>query len=129
MFFSQFEELFHVLNEIYALYRIKPDRPAQQAQGGYSEDSLTKNSNNCFDYFSKFLLTQVFCAAAPENVRCLISHKDQTRLTKDDAYQVFFTKHCIETDKKISVINAIQDDQEASNAETDISAFCPQTKQ
>jgi hypothetical protein len=37
----------------------------------------------------------------------LLSHKDQTRLTVDDVYQVFFTEHRIKTDKKQSALNAV----------------------
>jgi hypothetical protein len=43
---------------------------------GYSEDALTKYANNSVKAHSKFLLTQMFRAAAPENVRQLISYKD-----------------------------------------------------
>jgi len=47
MFFSCLEELIFALKENYASYRVKPDRPAQEAAGGYSEDSLTKFLNGC----------------------------------------------------------------------------------
>jgi hypothetical protein len=101
MFFSQLEELFQVLKENYASYRIKPECPAQQQQGGFSKDTLTKYGNDCISYFSKLLLAQIFHAAAPKNVRHLISHEDQSRLTVDDAYQIFFTEHHVETHKKV----------------------------
>jgi hypothetical protein len=85
------EELLYVLAENFASYRIKPERPAQQPQGGYSEEALTKYANNSIKAHSKFLLTQMFRAAAPENVPQLILHKDQTRLTAEDAYDLFFS--------------------------------------
>jgi len=102
MFFSRLEELIFVLKENYASYRVKPDRPAQQAQGGNSEDNLTKYTNDSINSFTNFMFTQMFKAAAPENVRRLLSHKDQTRLTVEDAYKVFFTNHRLEMDKKAS---------------------------
>jgi hypothetical protein len=68
MFFSRQEELVHVLMS-YALYRIEPDRPVQQPQGGYSEDALTKAINENIDNFANFLFTQMFRDASPENVR------------------------------------------------------------
>jgi hypothetical protein len=57
-FMARLEKLFNTLHENYASYRVK------------------------------FLLTQVFRAAAQESVRKLLSHMDQTRLTVDDAYQI-----------------------------------------
>jgi hypothetical protein len=72
MFFSRLEELIEVLKENYASYRVKPDRPAQEAAGGYSEDSLTKAINDIVDNFANFMFTQIFKAAAPENVRRLL---------------------------------------------------------
>jgi len=68
MFFSQLEELLHVLKESYTSYGIKPERPAQLAGGGYSEDDLTKYGNNNINLFAKFLFTQMFRVAALENV-------------------------------------------------------------
>jgi hypothetical protein len=97
MFFSQLEELIYVLKENYASYRVKPDRLAQEAAGGYSEYSLTKDN---VDNFANFMFTQMFKAATPENVRRLLSHKDQTRLTVEDAYKIYFTDHRLEMDKK-----------------------------
>jgi hypothetical protein len=93
MFFSCLEELIFVLKENYASYQVKPERPQPQAQGGYTEDNLTKFANDSIDAFANFMFTQMFKAAAPENVRRLFSHKDQTRLTVDDAYKDFFTDH------------------------------------
>jgi len=81
MFFSHLEEFIYVLKENYASYRVKPDRPSQEAAGGYSEDSLTKAINDNVGNFANFMFTQMFKAAAPENVRWLLSQKDQTRLT------------------------------------------------
>jgi hypothetical protein len=73
---------------------------AQQAGGGFSEDDLTKYGNDSIDFFANFLFTQMFRAAALENVRCLISHKDQSRLAVDNAYQIFLTEHHVEMDKR-----------------------------
>jgi hypothetical protein len=69
MFFSQLEELIYVLKENYASYHVKPDRQAQEATGGYSEDSLTKAINDNVDNFANFIFTRMFKATAPENVR------------------------------------------------------------
>jgi len=131
MFFSHLEELIFVLKENYASYWVKPDQPAQQAQGGYSEDNLTKYANNSVDSFANFMFTQMFKAAAPENVGRLLSHKDQTRLTVEDAYKVFFTDHRLEMDKKASQIHAVMDEQEFTNPEQqqDVAAFRPQQRQ
>jgi hypothetical protein len=91
MFFSGLEELIYVLEENYASYRVKPDSPAQEAAGGYSEDSLTKANNDNMDSFANFMFTQMFKAAAPENVHQLLSHRDQTKLTVEEAYKIYFT--------------------------------------
>ncbi len=100
MFFSHLEELIFVLKENYASYWVKPECPTQQAQGGYSEDALTKAINDNVDNFANFMFTQMFKAAAPENVRWLLSHKDLTRLTVGDAYKIFFTDHRLEMEKR-----------------------------
>jgi hypothetical protein len=90
MFFSRLEELVFVLKENYASYRIKPDRlPPIQPQGTYTEDALTKYTNDSVDAFPNFLFTQMFKTAAPENVRRLLSHKDQSRLTGRRGLQSF----------------------------------------
>jgi len=98
-FFSRLEKLFNVLHDNYTSYWIKPDRPAQLPAGNYSEDALTQYVNNSVEAYNKFLFAQVFKAAAPENVHKLLSHKDQTRLTIDNAYQTFFTEDRVEQDK------------------------------
>jgi len=98
MFFSWLEELIYVLKENYATYHVKPDRPAQEAAGGYSEDSLTKAINDNMDNFANFMFTQMFKAAAPENVCRHLSHKDQTRLMVEDGYKIYFTDHRLEMD-------------------------------
>jgi hypothetical protein len=59
MFFSHLEELIFFLKENYTSYRVKPTRPAQEAAGGYSEDSLTKFSNECIDNFANFMFPDV----------------------------------------------------------------------
>ena len=56
------------------------------------------------DNFANFMFTQMFKAAAPENIRRLLSHKDQTRLTVEDAYKVYFTNHRMEMDKKSNTV-------------------------
>ena len=89
---SRLEKLFNTLHENYASYRIKPERPAPiQPQGTYTQDMLTAFANDSVRAYNKFLLAQVFRAGAAENVRKLLSHKDQTRMTVDDAYATFFT--------------------------------------
>ncbi len=131
-FFSGLEKLINVLHENYASYWIKPERPAAiQPQGTYTQDALTQFANDSVEAYNKFLFAQVFKAAAPENVRKLLSHKDQTRLTVDDAYQMFFTEHRVEQDKcQPTAINilAVEDnlDQEANNTDPNVAAFRPQ---
>jgi hypothetical protein len=129
-FMSRLEKLFNTLHENYASYRIKPERPAPiQPQGTYTQDNLTAFANDSVRAYNKFLLAQVFRAAAPENVRKLLSHKDQTRMTVDDAYDTFFTDHRVETDKKErAMVNVINEEEESTNSATeqDIAAFRPQ---
>jgi len=129
MFFSRLEELIFVLKENYASYRVKPDRPAQEAGGGYSDASLTKAINDNVDNFANFMFTQMFKAAAPENVRRLLSHKDQTRLTVEDAYKVYFTDHRMEMDKKSNTVNAVNEESDsAQNDQQDVAAFRQQQR-
>ena len=136
MFFSRLEELIFVLKENYDSYRVRPDRPAPiQPQGTYTEDALTKFANDSVDAFANFLFTQMFKAAAPENVRRLLSHKDQSRLTVEEAYKVFFTDHRMEMDKKAAAVHAVADEpvhavanepEGAEQPEQDVAAFRPQ---
>jgi hypothetical protein len=132
-FMSRLEKLFNTLHENYSSYRIKPERPAPiQPQGTYTQDMLTAFANDSVRAYNKFLLAQVFRAAAPENVRKLLSHKDQTRMTVDDAYDTFFTDHRVETDKKErALVNAINEEEDSGNnaTEQDIAAFKPQQRQ
>ncbi len=130
-FFSRLEKLCNVLHENFASYRIKPNRPAQLANGHYSEDALTQYANDSIEAYNQFLFTQIFKAAAPENVRKLLSHKDQTRLTVDEAYQTFFTEHRVEQDKRqptALTVHAIEDhqDPETANMDPNVAAFRPQ---
>jgi hypothetical protein len=95
---------------------------------------LTSFANDSVKAYNKFLLAQVFRAAAPENVRKLLSHKDQTRMTVDDAYDTFFTDHRVESDKRertmVNVINSNNEEDSSNNAtEQDIAAFRPQQRQ
>jgi hypothetical protein len=79
--------------------------------------------------YNIFILAQVFWPAALKNDRRLLSHKDQTRLTVDDTYQVFFTEHRIETDKKksaLNTVNVVSEDPEPINHNLDVAAFQPQ---
>jgi hypothetical protein len=130
MFFSHLEVLVFVLKENYASYRVKPEQPAQQTHGGYSADNMSKYANDSIDCFANFLFTQMFKATAPENVRRLLSHKDQTRLTIRCMCKVFFTHKLLEMDKKASPIHAAMEDQDLPNMEQqDVAAFCPQQRQ
>jgi len=132
-FMSRLEKLFNTLHENYASYRIKPERPAPiQPQGTYTQDNLTAFANDSVKAYNKFLLAQVFRAAAPESVRKLLSHKDQTRMTVDDAYDTFFTDHRVETDRKErAMVNAVNEEEESNNStqDQDIAAFRPQQRQ
>ena len=81
------------------------------------------------DNFANFMFTQMFKAAAPENVRRLLSHKDQTRLTVEDAYKVYFTDHRMEMDKKPNTVNAVNEESDgAQNDQQDVAAFRPQQR-
>jgi hypothetical protein len=88
---------------------------------------MLSQNNNGVKVYNKFLLTQVFKAAAPENIRKLLSHKDQTQLTIDDIYQTFFMDHKVETDKREAKINAVTladtDNQDTSAPEQEVAAF------
>jgi hypothetical protein len=128
-FFSRLEKLFNVLHENYASYRIKPERLAPiQPQGTFTQDALTQFANNSVEAYNNFLFAQVFNAAAPENVRKLLSHKDQTRLTVDDAYQTFFIEHRVEQDKRQNTalnVHVIDEnvDQETNQNDQNVAAF------
>jgi hypothetical protein len=130
-FMARLEKLFNTLHENYESYRVKPDRPAAiQPQGTYTENNLTSFANDSVKAYNQFLLTQVFRAAAPESVRKLLSHKDQTRLTVDDAYQTFFMDHRVKTDRKErSMINAVNEDDETTNPDSGVAVFKPQPRQ
>jgi hypothetical protein len=130
MFFLRFKELMYVLKENYASYRVKPDRPAQEAAGGYSEDSLTKAINYNMENFANFMFTQMFKAAAPENVCQLLSHKDQTKLTVEDAYKIYFTNHRLEMDKKSTPVHDVNEESDnGHNDQQEVMAFRPQQRQ
>jgi hypothetical protein len=130
MFFSRLEELIYVLKENYASYRVKPDRQAQEAAGGYSEDSLTKAITDNVDNFANFMFTQMFKVAAPENVLRLLSHKDQSRLTVEEAYKIYFTDHRLEMDKKSTSVHAINEESDNGQADQqDVAAFRLQQRQ
>jgi len=130
MFFSRLEELIYILKENYASYHVKPNRPAQEAAGGYSEDSLTKFSNDSVENFANFMFTQMFKAAAPENVRRQLSHKDQTRLTVEDAYKIYFTDHRLEMDKESIPVHAVaKDSDNGQNDQQEVTVFRPQQRQ
>jgi hypothetical protein len=132
-FMSRLEKLFNVLHENYASYRVKPECPAQLLAGNYLEDELTKAINDNVKACNKYLLAQVFRAAAPVHVRKLLSHKDQTTLTFKEAYRTFFTEHKVEAKKwqtTISAINPANNDEHDNSAqEQDVAAFRPQQQQ
>jgi hypothetical protein len=80
------------------------------------------------------LFAQVFKAAAPENVRKLLSHKDQTRLTVDDAYETFFTEHRVEQEKRQTTalnVHAVEENLNLESTTTDpnVAAFRQQRPQ
>jgi len=75
------------------------------------------------------MFTQMFEVAAPENIRRLLSHNDQTRLTVEDAYKVYFTDPGIEMDKKPNTIHAVKEESNSIQSDQqDIAAFRPQQK-
>ena len=89
-----------MLSKNYASHGVKPYRPVQQPGGGYLEDTLTTSIKDAVNSYNKFLLIQVLQASVLENVWRLLAHLDQTQLTVHEAYQVFFTEHLVESDKK-----------------------------
>ena len=132
--FSRLEKLCNVLHENYASYQIKPERPNPLNDGHFTKDALTRFANDSVEAYNKFLFTQIFKAAAPENVRKLLSHKDQTCLTVDDAYQTFFTEHRVEQDKRqatATTIHAIEESvvNDAGIDDPNVAAFQPQRRQ
>jgi hypothetical protein len=129
-FMARLEKLSNTLHENYASNRVKPDRLASiQPQGTYTEDNLTSFANDSVKAYNRFLLTQVFRATPPESVRKLLSHKDQIRLTVEDAYQTF-TDHRVKTDRKErAMINAVKDEEETTNQDPEVAAFKPQPRQ
>ncbi len=44
----------------------------------------------------------------------------------DDVYQVFFTEPRDKMDKKLSSFNAVSEEQDTTNTESDVAAFWPQ---
>jgi hypothetical protein len=82
------------------------------------------------DNFANFMFTQMFKVAAPGNVRRLLSHKDSSTLTVEEAYKVYFTDHRLEMDKKSSSVHAVNEEADNSQAEQqDVAAFRPQQRQ
>jgi hypothetical protein len=101
-----------------------------QPQGTYTEDNLTSFANNSVKAYNKFLFTQVFWAATPESVRKLLSHKDQTHLMVDDVYQMFFTDHRVETDRKErAMVNAVNEEEDTNSQDPDVAVFRPKPRQ
>jgi hypothetical protein len=100
---------------------------------GYLKDDLTKFGNNNINFFANFLFMQIFRASAPENVCRLISHKDQTRLTMDEAYQILYTEDCLEMDKRTSIkstwIHAVSEEQNSVTQDPEVAAFRLQQRQ
>jgi hypothetical protein len=81
------------------------------------------------DNFTNFMFIQMLNAAAPENIRRLLSHNDQTRLTMEDAYKVYFTDHRMEMDKKPNTMNVVNEESDnIQSSQQDIAAFRPQQK-
>ena len=128
-FMGQLEKLFNVLHENYASYRVKPVRPVQLPAGNYSKDALTKFANDSIKWYNKFLLMQVFRAAPLESVCKLLSPKDQTRLTVEDAYQMFFSDHSVEMDKKEHRMNIVNEDKNDNiRQDQEVAVFRPQQR-
>jgi hypothetical protein len=76
------------------------------------------------------MFTLMFKAAAPENVRRLLLHKDPTRLIVKEAYKVYFTDHRLEMDKKSSSVHAINEESDNGQVDQqDVAAFRPQQRQ
>jgi hypothetical protein len=97
----------------------------EQLQGRFLQDALTKYANDTINNFSDFLFVQMFWAATPENVRQLISHKDQTRLTILDANKVFNTEARVQANKKLT---AITEDTNTSQTDLEVAAFKQQPR-
>ncbi len=101
-----------VITDSYTSYWNKPDHPAEQPQGGFSSNTLTKSIN---DHVKNIL--QLFQAGLPKHIYRLVSHEDQTRITVDNVYHITEMELSAKADRKIMVI------QEVENPETDIATF------
>ncbi len=73
------EKLVNTLNENYACYRIKPERPAPiQPQGTYTEDMLTAYVNDSIKAYSKFLLIKILI----ESLKYVLNNVKRTECNK-----------------------------------------------
>jgi hypothetical protein len=52
--------------------------------------------------FTNFLFLQMFRTGSPQHIGCLITHKDQTMFTIDEAYNIMELR--VEADKKLLAI-------------------------
>jgi hypothetical protein len=117
----------------------RPTGSNQIVQLNFQQETIQKTllpnmTGTQLKHATNFYLLIVFKAAAPENVRKLLSHKDQTRLTVDDAYQMFFTEHRVGQDKRQATainVHAVEDSQghDATYTGPNVAAFCLQQPQ
>jgi hypothetical protein len=109
---GRLEKLFNVLHKNYASYRVKPNRPAQLPAGNYNEDVLTIFANDTVKAYNKFLLTQVFWAAAPKkHSQTSVPHGPNKAHRQRHLPDIFHGPQG-ETDKKEHRMNVINEDEQ-----------------
>ncbi len=68
--------------------------------------------------FTNFLFLQMFRTGSPQHIGCLITHKDQTMFTIDEAYNIMELR--VEADKKLLAI------WDKEQPEPEVATFCTQ---
>jgi hypothetical protein len=68
-YFSRLSELIEVITDSYASYQIELNRPAEQPQGGFSNDALTKLNSDHVLNFAEYIFLQLFWARLTKNIR------------------------------------------------------------
>jgi len=117
-----------MLEENYASYRVKQDKPAQQPGGGYSEDALTTTINMMQLVHTTSSYWHKCFGQSHQKCKKVAFSQGSNSTHSDNAYQVFFMEDRVETDRKQSSVKAISKDLEPLNHHLDVAAFRPQQK-
>ncbi len=102
----------------YTSYRNKPYGP-DQPQGGFSNDPLTKLSNNSMKNFADYMFLQLFMAEIPKHICQMVSHGDQTRTTVEDANDIMDTELRVKANCKLMATQ----EAESQEMEMEVTAF------